>query len=68
MAGDTAVCNLINPYVTNGFSHPYHLDEPTLMFRDIRPSGLSYLELYCLPMSQKWGARFMDLGSDYFSS
>ena len=27
---------IINPLVTNGLSHPYHLDESTLNFRDIR--------------------------------
>ena len=26
----------INPFVTNGYSHPYHLDEPTFIFRGIR--------------------------------
>ena len=26
----------INPPETNGFSHPYHLDEPIFIFRDIR--------------------------------
>ena len=25
----------INPYVTNGLSHPYHLDKCTFIFRDI---------------------------------
>ena len=27
---------VINRFVTNGFSHPYHLDESTFMFRGIR--------------------------------
>ena len=27
---------VINPLVTNGLSHPYHLDESTLISRDIR--------------------------------
>ena len=26
----------INPYLTNGFSHGYHLDESTFVSRDIR--------------------------------
>ena len=32
------ICNLdsrINPYLTNGFSHRYHLDESTFIFRGI---------------------------------
>ena len=28
--------NLINPYLTNGFSHHYQLDESTFIFRDVR--------------------------------
>ena len=28
--------SMFNPLVTNGLSHPYHLDEFTLIFRDIR--------------------------------
>ena len=31
--GQTA---LLNPHVTNGFSHPYHLDESTFISRDFR--------------------------------
>ena len=27
---------MINPFVTNGHSHLYHLDESTFIFRDIR--------------------------------
>ena len=26
----------VNPLVTNGISHPYHLDESIFIFRDIR--------------------------------
>ena len=33
---------VINPLVTNGFSHPYHLDESTSIFRGIR-SKFSFL-------------------------
>ena len=25
----------LNPYLTNGFSHHYQLDEPTFIFRDV---------------------------------
>ena len=32
----------VNPLVTNGFSHPYHLDESTFILRDVR-SNFSYL-------------------------
>ena len=32
----------LNPLVTNGLSHPYHLDESTFIFRDIR-SNISIL-------------------------
>ena len=27
---------VINPYLTNGFSHHYHLGESILIFRDVR--------------------------------
>ena len=30
------ICILYNPYLTNGFSHFYHLGESTLIFRGIR--------------------------------
>ena len=33
---------VFNPLVTNGLSHPYHLDEFTFIFRDIR-SNFSFL-------------------------
>ena len=33
---------LFNPLVTNGISHPYHLDESTFIFRDTR-SNFSFL-------------------------
>ena len=29
-------CVYFNPYLTNGFSHCYHLDESTFVFRGIR--------------------------------
>ena len=31
-------CNIIkfNPYLTNGFSHHYHLGESTVIFRGVR--------------------------------
>ena len=28
--------NYINPLVTNGLFHPYHLNEPTFIFRGVR--------------------------------
>ena len=28
--------NVINPYLTNGFSHRYHLGESTYILRDVR--------------------------------
>ena len=28
--------NTLNPYLTNGFSHHYQLDEYTFIFRDVR--------------------------------
>ena len=34
---------LINPYVTNGLSHPYHLDESVFVFRG---SGSIFLFLF----------------------
>ena len=74
----------INPLVTNGFSHPYHLDESTFILRGFRghvsflfhfsmkimsanriaPDGkprfaVSYLELYCLPLSHKKDTRLI---------
>ena len=35
-------CATFNPLVRNGFFHPYHLDESTFIFRDIR-SDFSFL-------------------------
>ena len=32
----------LNPLVTNGFSHPYHLDESKFIFRGVR-SDFSFL-------------------------
>ena len=37
------VKHLINPYLTNGFSHHYHLGESASVFRDIRCDFLSHL-------------------------
>ena len=34
---------LINPLLTNGLSHPYHLDESTFIFRDIKSIFFSFL-------------------------
>ena len=36
------ILEMINPYVTNGFSHPYHLGESTFSLRGIR-SNFSFL-------------------------
>ena len=40
----------VNPYLTNGFSHQYHLDGPIFICRH---STASHLGLFCLPMSHK---------------
>ena len=32
---NTHCYHLFHPYVTNGFSHPYHLDESTFIFRGV---------------------------------
>ena len=34
------VCPTVNPYVTNGLFHPYHLDEFTFIYRGIRSKFL----------------------------
>ena len=57
----------INPYMTNGFSHHYQLDEPTFIFRGVR-SDFYFLSdfsmkfvcanrIFCLPMSHKRDVR-----------
>ena len=34
----------VNPFVTNGLSHPYHLDESTFVFRGVESNvSLSFL-------------------------
>ena len=33
---------IINPYVTNGISHPYHLDESTFIFTSIGSIFISF--------------------------
>ena len=38
---------MLNPLVTNGLSHPYHLDESTSIFRTIR-SDFSFLFLFSM--------------------
>ena len=51
------------PIVTNGFSHPYHLDESTFIFRDIW-SNFSFLFHFSMNFSvskqnsDRWDAAF----------
>ena len=65
------VSSELNPLVTNGLSHPYHLDKSIFIFRDIRSNFsfifsmkfmyanrmASHLGLFCLPMSHKKDTR-----------
>ena len=37
------IWSTVNPLVTNGLSHPYHLDESIVIFRGIR-SKISFLD------------------------
>ena len=38
-----SICLYFNPFLTNGFSHHYHLGEPTFVFKGIRSEfQLSY--------------------------
>ena len=61
--------------MTNGFYHPYHLDESTFIFsgalgyffilfhfsmKTIYSSAASHPRLFCLPMSHKKDARVTD--------
>ena len=53
----------INPYVTNGLSHPYHLDESTFFFRGIRSNFLFFISLLnekhvSKQNSPRWDAAF----------
>ena len=45
--------NYINPLVTNGFSHPYHLDESTFILRGI--SDFSFLFLFSMKFMEAKG-------------
>ena len=35
----------VNPYLTNGFSHHYHLDEFIFIFRGVRSDFLSHFSM-----------------------
>ena len=43
---------LLNPYLTNGLSHPYHFDKSTLIFRSIR-SNFTFSFFDEIPVSKQ---------------
>ena len=52
---------IINPLVTNGLSHPYHLDESTSIFK---ASGVIFMP----PNLKKWGAYWFRLVGQFVRS
>ena len=52
-----------NPYLTNGFSHHYHLGESTLIFRGVRSDFLNFIQFFdenslSKQNSPRWDAAF----------
>ena len=43
---------MINPYLTNGLSHHYHLDESTFNFRDFMCDLKVWFHLEATPMGR----------------
>ena len=37
---------LVNPYLTNGFSHHYHLDDSTFSFRGVRSDFFKFYPMF----------------------
>ena len=37
---------MFNPYLTNGFSHCYHMDDSTFIFRGIRSDFLYFIQFF----------------------
>ena len=55
----------VNPLVTNGLSHPYHLDKPTFILRGI----MSYFEfLFYFSMKFKIANRIAHDGTPRFAA
>ena len=49
----------INPYMTNGFSHHYHLEESTFIFRGVRSDFYFFISFFdeislCKQNSPRW--------------
>ena len=57
----------LNPYMTNGFSHHYHLDESTVIIRDIMSDFEFYSFFDEIPLSKqnspRWDAAFCGVTS-----
>ena len=57
---------LVNPYLTNGFSHHYHLGQSTFIIRGIR-SDFEFLFFDEIPLSKqnspRWDAAFCGVTS-----
>ena len=58
----------INPYLTNGFSHYYHLGESTFIFRGVRSDFLNFIQFFDenFPSKQnspRWDAAFCGVTS-----
>ena len=62
------VMNELNPYLTNGFSHHYQLDESTFVFRGVRSDFLSFNQFFdenslSKQNSPRWDAAFCGVTS-----
>ena len=58
----------VNPYLTNGFSHYYHLGESTFIFRGARSDFLFFIQFFDeIPLSKqnspRWDAAFCGVTS-----
>ena len=59
----TVTSTAINPYLTNGFSHRYQLDESTFIFRGVGSDFLFFIQFFDeIPLSKqnspRWDAAF----------
>ena len=58
----------INPYLTNGFSHHYQLDESTFIFRGVKSDFYLFIKFFDdIPLSKqnspRWDAAFCGVTS-----
>ena len=59
---------MVNPYLTNGFSHHYQLDESTFIVRGVRSDFLFFISFFdeislCKQNRSRWDAAFCGVPS-----